>query len=43
MMSPMAMGMFVVPDLKAVHKRRGAGNEVADGNANRHGEKDPER
>ena len=42
MMSPMAMGIFVVPTLKAIDETGGAWDEVADRNSNRHREEDPE-
>ena len=42
MMSPMAMGILVVPTLKAIDETSGAWDEVADRDANGHGKKDPE-
>ena len=39
----MAMGMFVVPTWKRLMNDSIAGDEVADGDADRHRQEDPER
>ena len=39
----MAMGMFVVPDWKRLMKPTTAGHEIAEPDADGHGQEDPER